>query len=102
MTTGRILVQEKIAPAIIVLQVAVFVVAQHHAERGIDDFGGHAIALLVVEAGHRVPAAAVEVGEAVTRLADVLRRLAGDVTEAALAPLEAETPASRDRLGSAR
>jgi len=28
------------------------------------------------------------------------RRLAGDVAEAALAPLEAETPASRERLGS--
>ena len=60
-----------------VLEVDVAVVAQHHADRRVDDLGGHAVAVLVGEAGRRVPAAAVQVLELVAGLADLLGRLAG-------------------------
>ena len=47
-----------------VLVVDVGVVAQHHADRRVDDLGGDAVEVLVGEARHRIPAAAPQVLEA--------------------------------------
>ena len=55
----------------------VLVVADHHADRRIDDLGGDAIAHLIGEARFRVPAAAMQLVEAYAHEADVLGGLPG-------------------------
>ena len=57
-----------------VLVVDVGVVAEHHADRRVDDLGGDAVGVLVGEARDRIPTAAPEVVEA---LVDVEAHLFG-------------------------
>ena len=79
---GRMPTAEVRDPAVVgvkagLLVVEVGVVAQQHAHRGIDDFGGHAVAVLIGHAGIRIPAATMQVAEFHTGLGDLLRSLAG-------------------------
>jgi hypothetical protein len=60
-----------------VLVVGVAVVAQDHADGGIDDLGGHAVTQLIGEARRGIPAAAVEIGEVIALHADLVRCFAG-------------------------
>ena len=64
------------------LVVEVLVIAQHHADGGIEDLGRHAVALLIGEPRVGVPAAAVHVLERHAVRADLLGRLARRCDEA--------------------
>ena len=59
------------------LVVEVGMVADQHADRGIDDLGGHAVLVLVGEPRRGIPAAAVQILEFRAPYADVLGRHAG-------------------------
>src|SRR3546814_1493662 len=59
------------------LEIEVVDVAEHHADRRVDDLGGDAVAVLLGESSSRVPASPVELFEAGALGADLGGILAG-------------------------
>ena len=59
------------------LVVEILVIAQQHANSGINDFGSNAVARLILHASVRIPAASMQLAEFDPRSGDLVRRLAG-------------------------
>jgi hypothetical protein len=60
-----------------VLEVEVRMVAQHHADRRVQDLRGHAVAILIGEPRVRIPAAPMEILEPDAEHGQLLGTLAG-------------------------